>query len=160
MLEEGELGKTYNLLVSFDSDGNVRNSEIVHDKELIDRFIAMCKGKVLPELDLAQPVYIGGMLEAETHVDLQLSSRNVVITREKPPRRVHKKMEAQLPEVITVSAADVTGIKVGYDQEPYELPVTLQFAQKTKFGKHISFIAAPNAVLMLVRWRQRMEVKK
>jgi hypothetical protein len=93
-------------------------------------------------------------------VDLQLSSSGPVITKKKPPRRVHNKMEPQPPDVITVPTAEIAGIRVGYNQEPYKLPVTLQFAQRTKFGNHISFNAAPNVALTLVHWQQQVQGKR
>jgi hypothetical protein len=57
----GRTWETYNLLVSFDSDGNVTNSETVHDKQLIDRFIAMCQEKAfLHSTSLSLYISAGG----------------------------------------------------------------------------------------------------
>jgi hypothetical protein len=117
----------------------------------------MCKEGAFSALDLSQPLNTSGMLAVGIRFDLQLSANGVVVTREKPPKRIHKKFEPQPPEVITVPKADIKGISVGYNQESHEIPITLQFARKTRLGKHISFRAEPSALLMLVRWQQQME---
>ncbi len=156
----GRTWGTYNLLVSFDANSTVKTSELIRDKELVDRFVTMCQEQDFPVLGLSQPVKTGGMLmhALKTSVDLQLSASDVVVTISKA-RFVHKQWQPQPPEIITVPLTQIAGIKVGFTEDAFEIPITLEFAEKTRFGRHIRFTAVPGAVLTLVRWQQQVKAK-
>ncbi len=157
----GRTWGTYNLLVRFDSEGNVKASEVVHDKELVKHFIAMSNGNELATLDFSQSICVGGAQVGitsapGTSIALQLSASNVVITRQKPNTTFKRKPKPRPPEVVTLPLSEITGIRVdGYSDQANEIPITVSFSHKTKLGKQITFRAVPSAVLTLVRWQQR-----
>lgn len=165
---------TYNLLVSFDSRGNVKTFEIVRDKELLDRLVRMYKEHDFSPLDLSQHVSVSGTLNQRSDifapaawqqahspgtwwVDLQLSESGLIVTKHKPDRIVRKKPLPQPPEIVTVPFVQIADISVRYTEDVNEIPVTLRFAEKTALGKHVSFNVAPSALLTLVRWQQQVE---
>ncbi len=156
----GRTWGTFNLLVRFDPDGNVKTSEVVHDKELVKHFVAMSDGNEFAALDFSKPICVGGVegpltIAPETYVDLQLSASDVVITRQKPNTRSKREPKLRPPEAVRLPLSEITGVRVLYSDQANEIPIIVGFSHKTKLGKQIIFKPEPSAVLTLVRWQHQ-----
>lgn len=154
----GRVWSVQNLLVSFDSNGIVKSFDIVPDTKLLDHLASLYKAQAIPSLDLSTPVPIGGEAEFHYHVDVQLSSAGLEVTRPRPSRNPPKRPKPN--ETIAIPSVQFAGIEIGFSEEPLPIEVILRLSEKTIFGKHIFFKAEPHMVITLVRWREQLKATK
>ena len=176
----GRTWGTYNLLVLFDSDGNVKSSEIRRDKELLDRLQMLCKDQQFPALDLQEPITLKVDLNQRSDIfsssawdqarhrgilwiELRLSETEMIVTMHKQDRIVHKQPVPQPPEIVAIPIADVLSVKTNWTESPSTIPVTIRLSQEkriTSIGSKLKFDAAPSELLTLLRWHQQVQAQQ
>lgn len=176
----GRTWGTYNLLVLFDSNGNVKSSEIRRDKDLLDRLQTMCKDHQFPALDLTQPITLKLDLNQRSDVfsssawdqarrrgilwiELRLSETEMIVTMHKQDRIVHKQPVPQPPEIVAVPVADVLRVKTNWTESPSSIPATVQLSQEkriTSIGSKLKFDTSPSELLTLLRWHEQVKARQ
>ena len=144
----------YNLLASFDANGTLKSYEIIPDKELLARFVAMRHEARFPTLDFLQPIRleVNPELPWLAPAEIRLSAHDLEVTVDRQGSKITERI------VRKITVTHLRGIKVrgiDYTTDPAGIPLELLLAEKTVFGKKISFSAKPEDALTLVRWMEQ-----
>jgi len=134
-----------NLLVVFDENGMVSKKE-VFDNDQSFWLELHAQMTSTPELDLSEPLSLDVRgITRLTKINLTKDSMELVSSRRKAP----------VLRVVPQNIARLSHVRYGAGYHPGYTCHTLHFAEKTEWGKSVSFCAAPLSVATLFRYLQQ-----